>query len=123
MSDPQQELAALLREHGPLIARIARSHESNPARAEELVQDIYVAIWQALPRFRGEANVRTYIARIAQNRAVSHVVREARAPVMSQLDPFVLWTAGWQIFAIFYYLQRSAELARLEEIKRSLERE
>jgi RNA polymerase sigma-70 factor (ECF subfamily) len=84
--DPQEELAALLREHGALIARIARSHECDRGRAEELVQDIHVAIWQALPKFRGEANVRTYIARIAQNRAISHVAREARRPRAAPLD-------------------------------------
>lgn len=88
MSEPAHELEALLRAHGALIARIARSHEADRGRAEELVQDIHVAIWQALPRFRGEANVRTYIARIAQNRAVSHVAREARIPIAAPLDPF-----------------------------------
>ena len=64
--------------HAPLIRRIARSYESNTARADELVQDIHLALWQALPRFRGEASVRTFVARIAHNRAISHVAREAR---------------------------------------------
>jgi RNA polymerase sigma-70 factor (ECF subfamily) len=84
----EHELAAILGEHGTMIARIARSYESDRGRAEELRQDIHLAIWQALPRFRGEPNVRTYIARIAHNRAVSHVAREARAPRASPLDPF-----------------------------------
>lgn len=79
---------ALLREHGALIVRIARSHESDRGRAEELVQDIHLAIWQALPRFRAAANLRTYVARIAQNRAVSHVAREARLPRLAPLDPY-----------------------------------
>jgi RNA polymerase sigma-70 factor, ECF subfamily len=82
------EFTALVRKHGALIARIARSHESDSGRAEELVQDIYLAVWQALPRFRGEANVRTYVARIAHNRAVSHVAREARIPSAAPLDAF-----------------------------------
>jgi hypothetical protein len=30
------------------------------------------------------------------------------------------WTAGCQAFSIVYYLRRAAELARLEEIKRSV---
>src|SRR5688572_11491446 len=83
---PHEELAALLREHCALIVRIARSHECDRGRAEELVQDIHVAIWQALPKFRGEANVRTYVARIAQNRAITHVTREARRPRSAPLD-------------------------------------
>lgn len=86
---PHEELAALLREHGGLIVRIARSHESDRGRAEELVQDIHVAIWQALPKFRGEANVRTFIARIAQNRAITHVTREARRPRSAPLEDIV----------------------------------
>jgi RNA polymerase sigma factor (sigma-70 family) len=86
---PHEELAALLREHGGLIVRVARSYESDRGRAEELVQDIHVAIWQALPKFRGEANVRTYIARIAQNRAITHVTREARRPRSAPLDDIV----------------------------------
>jgi len=85
---PDIEFAALLSEHGALIARIARSHESDRGRAEELVQDIHLAIWQALPRFRGEANLRTYIARIAQNRSVSHVARATHTPPQAPLDAF-----------------------------------
>jgi RNA polymerase sigma-70 factor (ECF subfamily) len=84
----ERELAEVLREHGGLVVRIARAHERDHGRVEELVQDIHVAIWQALPRFRAEANLRTYVARIAQNRAVSHVAREARLPIAASLDPF-----------------------------------
>lgn len=76
----------IARQHAPLIRRIARSYESNPARAEELVQEIHVALWQALPRFRGEASLRTFVARIAHNRAISHVAREAREPRSVALD-------------------------------------
>jgi RNA polymerase sigma-70 factor (ECF subfamily) len=42
-------------------------------RRQDLVQDIWLAIWQALPRFRGESSERTFVYRIAHNRAVSHV--------------------------------------------------
>ena len=76
----------IARLHAPLIRRIARSYESNTARADELVQDIHLALWQALPRFRGEASVRTFVARIAHNRAISHVAREAREPRAVELD-------------------------------------
>jgi RNA polymerase sigma-70 factor (ECF subfamily) len=76
----------IARQHAPLIRRIARSYESNAARAEELVQEIHVALWQALPRFRGEASLRTLVARIAHNRAISHVAREAREPRSVSLD-------------------------------------
>lgn len=76
----------IARAHGALIRRIARSYESNRARADELVQEIMVAIWQAMPRFRGDASVRTFVARIAHNQAISHVAREAKVPRQIMLD-------------------------------------
>jgi RNA polymerase sigma-70 factor (ECF subfamily) len=78
--------AALVQEHGAMVARIARSYEADPGRAEDLAQDIYLALWQALPRFKAGAALRTYIARIAHNRAISHVGREVRRPLAFDLD-------------------------------------
>jgi RNA polymerase sigma factor (sigma-70 family) len=78
--------AALVKEHGAMITRIARSYEADPSRAEDLVQDIHLAVWSALPRFKSGAGLRTYIARIAHNRAISHVGREMRRPKNFDLD-------------------------------------
>jgi RNA polymerase sigma-70 factor (ECF subfamily) len=68
------------REHDAMIKRIAFTYEAARPVAEELVQDIYLAIWRALPSFRGASSLRTFVARIATNRAVTHVVRAARMP-------------------------------------------
>ena len=78
MSDESRFLE-LLRAHGPAIARIAALYELDPAEREDLVQEIWLAIWRALPRFRGESGVRTFLFRIAHNRAVSHVQKRSRA--------------------------------------------
>jgi RNA polymerase sigma-70 factor (ECF subfamily) len=69
-----------------MVTRIARSYEADPGRAEDLVQDIQLAVWRALPRFKAKAGLRTYIARIAHNRAISHVARETRRPHGFDLD-------------------------------------
>jgi RNA polymerase sigma factor (sigma-70 family) len=76
----------VIRDHGPLIWRIARSYEANRAVAEELVQDIHVALWEALPRFRGDAALRTFVVKVAHNRAISHVAKEVRRPRSVELD-------------------------------------
>jgi len=73
-------------EHGALIRRIARSYESNAALVDEMVQDICVALWEALPRFRGDAALRTFVVRVAHNRAITHVAKEARRPRSVELD-------------------------------------
>jgi RNA polymerase sigma-70 factor (ECF subfamily) len=63
----------LLQEHDRSLRRLAASYERDAARQEDLVQDIWFAVWRALPRFRDECSERTFIFRIAHNRAVSHV--------------------------------------------------
>lgn len=77
---------AILRDHGPMLARIAASYEADPAKRQELQQDILAAVWRSLSSFRGEASIRTFLARIAHNRAVSHVARAVAEPRMAELD-------------------------------------
>lgn len=73
------DIETVLREHGPMLARIAGSYEPEPARRADLLQEISVAVWRALPSFRGDASLRTFAARVAHNRAIDHLARERRA--------------------------------------------
>jgi RNA polymerase sigma factor (sigma-70 family) len=77
---------AVVAAHGAAIARVAGAFEHNPARRDELVQEILLAIWQALPRFRGDAGIRTFVLRIAHHHAVDHVARETRDRARDPLD-------------------------------------
>ena len=60
---------------GAALARLAASYARGPGDGEDLFQDIAVAIWQALPRFRGECSERTFLFRIAHNRGIAYVAR------------------------------------------------
>ncbi len=62
-------------EHQPALRRIAAAYERDPGTREDLYQDICLAVWRALPSFRGEASVRTFLFRIAHNRATTHATR------------------------------------------------
>lgn len=79
MSD-EAELAfeTVVSEYNGLILRIASSYEANPAMREDLVQEILLAVWRALPSFKGEAKLKTFITSIAQKRAISHSAKYAR---------------------------------------------
>lgn len=83
-----REIAArydeLLRRDGPALRRVAASYEADAARAEDLFQEICLAVWQALPRFRGDSSERTFVFRIAHNRGLSH--RSRRRPPGDDLD-------------------------------------
>ncbi|MFY2763721.1 RNA polymerase sigma factor [Arenimonas sp. MALMAid1274] len=79
LTAPAVDIEQVLREHGPMLARIAGSYESDPARRDDLLQEISVAVWRALPSWRGDASLRTFAARVAHNRAIDHLSREKRA--------------------------------------------
>jgi RNA polymerase sigma factor (sigma-70 family) len=76
----------VLAEHGPMVTRIAAAYEAFPDRAADLAQEILIALWKALPQFRGEASLRTFVARVAHNRCVSHVVRHQKAGRLTELS-------------------------------------
>lgn len=72
------KLEHLLSQHQADLEAVVRRYVHDPADRDDLRQEIAVAVWKALPRFRGEASERTYLVRIAQNRAISFCVRRAR---------------------------------------------
>src|SRR5215469_11987907 len=68
----------LVAANGPALARLAASYTNTLSDRDDLLQEIAMALWQALPRFRGECSERTFLFRIAHNRAVEHLARSRR---------------------------------------------
>jgi RNA polymerase sigma-70 factor (ECF subfamily) len=64
--------------HGAMLARVAWGYADNAHDHDDLMQEILLAVWRALPRFRGEASERTYVLRIAHNRGVSFALGRRR---------------------------------------------
>ena len=75
----------IVAEYGPLISRIASSYEADSGFREDLVQQIFLAVWQALPNYRADASLKTFIARIAQNRAISFVAKQVRLGPVAEM--------------------------------------
>ncbi|GAA0855035.1 sigma-70 family RNA polymerase sigma factor [Aliiglaciecola litoralis] len=74
------EFDSIITEHGPLLSRVASSYEANPHLQQELLQEISLAVWQAMRAFKGNSSVKTYILRVAHNKAVTHVAYHAKQP-------------------------------------------
>lgn len=55
----------VFREHYRSVYRLALSQSGNHADAEDIAQEVFVAIIGALPSFRGDAKLSTWIYRIA----------------------------------------------------------
>lgn len=75
----------IVTDYGPLITRIAASYEADPSLREDLTQQILLAVWQALPSYRADASLKTFIAKVAQNRSISFVTRQVRQPPVAEI--------------------------------------
>jgi RNA polymerase sigma-70 factor (ECF subfamily) len=82
--DLEQWFDDLLRTHGAALGRLAAAYTGDAREREDLLQEIVFAIWRALPRFRGESSERTFLFRIAHNRAITHVAQ--RRPATTAVD-------------------------------------
>ena len=80
MTGAPPDFDSLVRDHAALVSRIASTYERRPALIEEVVQDVLLTVYRALPNWRGDASLKTFIARIAHNVGVDHVRKAARRP-------------------------------------------
>ena len=76
---------SIVADFGPLISRIASSYEADPSLREDLTQQIFLAVWQAMPTWRAESSLKTFIARVAQNRSISFVTKQVRQGPVAEL--------------------------------------
>ena len=100
------------------VRRMVGTHED----ADDLLQDIFLKIWTALPSFRGEAQLYTWVWRIATNETLNWLRREkVRAALRFQrvdeelerrimADPFFNGTAAQR--ELFKALARLPEKQR-----------
>ena len=80
------ELEALVRDHLDAVYRVAFSVVRDSALAEDVSQDALLKAWKALPTFRAESSLRSWLLRITHNTAVS-TLRKRREEVR---DPDML---------------------------------
>jgi len=73
--DLEQLFDRVLRQYGAALSRLAASYTRSSGEPEDLLQEIAFAIWRALPRFRGESSERTFLFRIAHNRAITYLAQ------------------------------------------------
>jgi RNA polymerase sigma-70 factor (ECF subfamily) len=83
-ADLERRFTAILDAHGPSLSRLAGSYTRDRGERDDLFQEIALAIWRALPGFRGECSERTFAFRVAHNRGLSYLAK--RRQTVADLD-------------------------------------
>ena len=60
-------IEAVFQRYGAVVWRFFRRRVADPARAEELAQDVFTAVIEGLPRYRPTGAFRSYLFAIAYN--------------------------------------------------------
>lgn len=76
--DLRARFASLVGEYERPLRRLCAAYAGNVPDRDDLLQDILLAIWRAMPGYRGDASVRTWVYRIAHNVALTRRWRKER---------------------------------------------
>ena len=73
--------------YGDRMLGLAISILGDRAEAEDAVQDVMVRIWRALPQFRGDASLSTWVYAITRNRCLTVLKQRRREEPLSLDEP------------------------------------
>jgi RNA polymerase sigma-70 factor (ECF subfamily) len=76
----------LVRRYSPALLRVARAYVPSPSIAEEVVQETWLGVVRGIDRFEGRASFKTWLFRIAVNRARTRGAREPRTLPLGDWD-------------------------------------
>jgi len=77
-------LDELYARYGPGILNFLVARLSDRQLAEEVLQDVMMAVWKSAPNFRGDSKVLTWLLTIARNRAIN--TQRKKRPHTVELD-------------------------------------
>jgi RNA polymerase sigma-70 factor (ECF subfamily) len=68
----------VMRRNNRRLFRVARSLLRDAAEAEDALQEAYLSAYQAMPRFRAEASLATWLSRLVVNECMTRLRRQLR---------------------------------------------
>jgi RNA polymerase sigma-70 factor (ECF subfamily) len=86
-TDYESQFRRVLEEHSGLLFKVVRSFTVGPPDSDDLLQEILLQVWMALPGFRGQSKSTTWLYRVALNTALAWKRRERKHRIRSQALP------------------------------------
>lgn len=76
MDNREQFFNSIVKEYSTQLYWHVRSIVGNHEDADDLLQEIFIKVWESLPSFRGDSRVFTWLWRIATNESISFLRRQ-----------------------------------------------
>ena len=108
MNEQEALFLRVIEEHKRIIYKVCFVYAKDEDTINDLYQEVALNLWKALPRFRNESKLSTWVYRIALNTCVSYLRLSKRQP---QTVPLLLSMSG--IFADEQDKENLKELYRL----------
>ena len=81
-SGDEEPFGVLMDRYGKKLMRYGRKFLSNPDNIEDLVQDIFIKVYQNIQSFDAERKFSPWIYRIAHNSFINHMRKNANEPLL-----------------------------------------
>ena len=81
MSNYQNNFDSIVAKYRLSLFKVAATFEADPTLQQDLLQDIFFAVWKALASFKAQSSLHTYVYRVAYNQALSHVTKQVRTNI------------------------------------------
>ena len=85
MSEYQQNFESIISKYRLSLFKVASTFEADPTLRLDLLQEMFVAIWQALASFKEQSSLHTFIYKVAYNQALTHVTRQRKNQYFDEL--------------------------------------
>jgi len=77
----------LVRRHQASVYRVALRILGSSADAQDAVQETFIRAWQALPHFRHDSTISTWLYRIATRRALHRIAARRTTETLDEVEP------------------------------------
>jgi len=84
----QADFVQLIRDNNGLILKVCNLYAAAVPDRQDLYQEIVVQLWRAIPKFRQESKLTTWMYRVALNTAISDYRKQQRTITTTELSFF-----------------------------------
>jgi len=78
LNGDKKAFEVLVKKHQNSVARLCYSILKNEAAVSDVVQDVFLAVYRGLKKFRGDASFKTWLYRITVHESLRHLKKQRK---------------------------------------------